>query len=170
MARRGSHYDQAFEQYLRAKQIPYVRVDDARRALFGDEHNPSSRKSFDFVVYSSIGPNLLIDVKGRKHTGRSARSLDNWVRQADIDSLAQWETIFGDDFLGAFAFLYRCDAQPPDALFREVFQFGDRWYALLAIRLEDYRQHLKRRSGKWKTVNIPTRRFAELAAPLRDLL
>lgn len=169
MAQRRFHYDLAFEQYLRTKAIPYVAVDEAKRAL-DKAYPPVSLKSFDFVVYSQKGPNLLVDVKGRKHTGRSSKSLDNWVTQNDVDSLVQWEKIFGSGFEGAFAFLYWCDAQPPDALFMEVFESGERWYALLAITLADYRKHLKSRSQRWDTVNIPAEKFAKLSRPLMEML
>ena len=72
--------------------------------------------------------------------------------------------------MGAFAFLYWCEAQPPDALFQEIFLSGERWYALLAIRLADYQAHLKRRSPKWDTVNMPAKEFTRLARPLKELL
>jgi hypothetical protein len=166
---RRFHYDLAFEGYLRAQAIPYVAVDEAKRALQGSAA-ARSLKSFDFVVYSQAGPNLLVDVKGRKHTGRSLRAFDNWVTRGDVDSLGQWEKIFGAGFIGVFAFLYWCDAQPPDALFTEVFTSGERWYALLAVRLADYRTHLKPRSAKWQTVSIPAKAFADLAHPLKELL
>jgi len=172
MVLRRFHYDLAFEHYLRAKAIPYVAVDEAKRALAGPDglHVPQSLKSFDFVVYSQSGPNLLVDVKGRKHSGRSSRSFDNWVTEADIECMTRWEQIFGQDFQGTFAFLYWCDAQPPDALFTEIFESGNRWYALLAIRLADYRPHITQRSAKWQTVNIPAQQFNQLSRPLKDLL
>lgn len=169
MAQRRFHYEVAFEQYLRSKEIPYVAVDEAKRAL-DKAYPPVSLKSFDFVVYSQRGPNLLVDVKGRKHSGRSSKSLENWVTQNDVDSLVQWEKIFGSGFEGAFAFLYWCEVQPPDALFLEVFESGERWYALLAISLADYRKHLKSRSQRWDTVNIPAAQFAKLSRPLMEML
>jgi hypothetical protein len=36
MANRDNHYEAAFEEYLRSKQVPYVAVDEARRSLLGD--------------------------------------------------------------------------------------------------------------------------------------
>lgn len=166
MAQRRFHYDQAFEYYLRAKQIPYVAVDEARRALRG----PMPLKSFDFVVYGESGPNLLVDVKGRKHTGRSRKQLDNWVTQEDIDGLRQWEQVFGGGFEAALTFLYWCEAQPPDALFQEIFSFRDRWYAVLAVTLGEYRRHMQRRSPKWGTVHIPAASFQRISRPLLDML
>src|SRR5213082_2999144 len=63
MADRNVHYEAAFEAFRREKGIPCVAVDEAKRALFAN----AKLKSFDFVVYSKNGPNLLIDVKGRQH-------------------------------------------------------------------------------------------------------
>lgn len=183
MASRRFHYDRAFEHYLRANAVPYVAVDEAKRALASDGEDPAdlrSRreharhaiklKSFDFVVYSRAGRNLLIDVKGRKHAGRTGRALQNWVTRDDVDCLGRWSRIFGEGFEPAFAFLFWCDAQPPDALFREVFAFGDRWYTLLAVRLCDYAQAMRDRSARWDTVSVPAQRFHAMAQPLQDLL
>lgn len=172
MAQRRFHYDQAFEHYLREHAVPYVAVDEARRALAGADGKlaPMSLKNFDFVVYSKRGPNLLVDVKGRKHSGRSSKSLDNWVTAGDVESLSRWERIFGDGFVGCLAFLYWCDAQPPDALFTQVFTSGDRWYALLAVTLADYREHHRPRSERWGTVHMPAAQFARLSKPMSELL
>jgi hypothetical protein len=77
VAQRRHHYERAFEAYLRLRRVPYVAVDEARKALLPDgaglrliedeefEGGPRSLKSFDFVLY---GPerNLLVDIKGRK--------------------------------------------------------------------------------------------------------
>jgi hypothetical protein len=169
MAQRRFHYDQAFEHYLRANAVPYVAVDEAKRALV-NACPLHSLKSFDFVVYSQHGANLLVDVKGRKHSGRSSRSLDNWVTVSDVQCLEKWERIFGQGFEGAFAFLYWCQAQPPDALFTEIFEHGGRWYAVLAMRLMDYKVHMKRRSARWDTVNVAAEHFNRLSRPLKELL
>ncbi len=169
MAQRRFHYDLAFEHYLRANGIPYVAVDEAKRAVHG-RSAPKGIKSFDFVVYSESGANLLIDVKGRKHSGRTGRQLQNWVTREDVKALQQWGGIFGNDFEGAFAFLFWCDVQPPDALFHEIFEFNERWYAVLATRLTDYKPHVRQRSAKWDTVSIPTKAFNEIAVPLKQLL
>ena len=83
MAQRQHHYERAFEAYLRQRRIPYVAVDEAKRALL-PEGGPALRleiegesaggvrqvrvlKSFDFVIYGhGEAGNLLVDVKGRK--------------------------------------------------------------------------------------------------------
>ena len=96
MAQRRLHYDAAFEHYLRSNQLPYVAVDEAKKALAG----PRKLKSFDFVVYGSSKGNLLVDVKGRKHSGRPNRQLDSWATEADITDMLRWEQVFGSGFRG----------------------------------------------------------------------
>jgi len=169
MAQSRFHYDAAFEHYLRANAIAYVAVDEAKRALT-EKNSPKNIKSFDFVVYSASGKNLLVDVKGRKHSGKTGRSLQNWVTADDVDSLSKWHHIFGSGFEPAFVFMFWCEVQPPDALFQEVFAFNDRWYCVQAVMLGDYREHMTQRSPKWGTVNIPAGAFAEVARPLKGLL
>jgi hypothetical protein len=166
MAQRRFHYDQAFEHYLRSRQIPYVAVDEAKKAL----HGAAALKSFDFVVYGQTGANLLVDVKGRKHSGRSRRSLDNWVTQEDVADLEKWQEVFGSGFRAALVFLYWCEAQPPDALFHEIFCFKDRWYAVLAVAVDEYRRHMTVRSPRWNTVHVPAAAFDRLACPLAQIL
>lgn len=163
---RRFHYDQAFEHYLRSKQIPYVAVDEARRAIKGQ----IKLKNFDFVVYGAQGANLLVDVKGRKHSGRSRKQLDNWVTEDDVRDLLQWQEVFGEGFRAAFAFLYWCEVQPPDALFHEIFTLKDRWYAVLGIAVSDYQQHMTPRSARWKTVHMPAVDFGRLSRPLIEML
>src|ERR1700753_4182188 len=98
MADRTVHYEAAFEAFLRDRKIPYVAVDEAKRALFSN----AKLKSFDFVVYGGKGgkgPNLLVDVKGRSCRDReNARGMQNWVMQVDVDDLIQWEEVFGEGF------------------------------------------------------------------------
>lgn len=91
MGQRRHHYEQAFEQFLRERRVPFVSVNEARRALFGaqHEHTPMAQtpgfrsgvddtdhrvrplKSFDHVLYGE-GLNLIVDVKGRKIAGRKS--------------------------------------------------------------------------------------------------
>ncbi|MEM9419650.1 MAG: HYExAFE family protein [Planctomycetota bacterium] len=172
MTQRRFHYEQAFEHFLRANGIAYVAVDEAKRALHGQTGIAGAKKlkNFDFVVYSKSGSNLLIDVKGRKHSGKTGKSLQNWVTRDDVSCMKTWSGIFGDGFEPAFAFLFWCDVQPPDALFLEVFEYNEKWYAVLAVRLSDYEKHMRDRSAKWDTVSLPASAFDEVSVQLKSLL
>jgi len=174
MSQRRFHYDLAFETYLRHHAVPYVAVDEAKRALVSSgaaaPFTGTPLKNFDFVVYSRAGSNLLIDVKGRKHCGRGDRGLQNWVTDDDLASLARWQTLFGRGFKSVFAFLYWCTNTPQVSLFDDLFLAGTRWYALYAIAADQYRPHARRRSRSWRTLNLPAADFRRLARPLRELL
>jgi hypothetical protein len=174
MAQRRHHYEQAFEHYLRTRRIPYVAVDEAKKALLPEEARfrpgalpapegeAASLKSFDFVLY---GPerNLLCEVKGRKlGGGRGARRgsrLECWVTQEDVQSLGRWERLFGEGFTAAFVFIYWCDQQPALPLFEEIFEFHQRWYAVRAVTLASYAAGMRPRSQRWQTVHMPAAEF-----------
>lgn len=183
MAQRHHHYEQAFETYLRSRRVPYVAVDEAKKALVPDGQpmlvqssmngEPSAAlKSFDFVVYGQ-GSNLLIEVKGRRIARRTAASgspaprsrLETWVTLDDVTSLEAWGRLFGPQFTPAFVFVYWCDEQPPDALFEEIFEHRGRWYALRAITLAEYRGSMRVRSLRWRTVHLPSVAFDRLSRP-----
>ncbi|MEL7472621.1 MAG: HYExAFE family protein [Planctomycetota bacterium] len=129
-------------------------------------------KSFDFVIYGAAS-NLLLEVKGRKvGRSRAARGpaparprLESWVTRDDIAGLTTWAQLFGTGFEAAFLFVYWCEQQPPDALFQEVFEHRGRWYALRAIRLDDYRRHMRVRSQRWGTVHLAAADFERLSVP-----
>ncbi|MEM7623512.1 MAG: HYExAFE family protein [Planctomycetota bacterium] len=181
MATARHHYERAIETYMRARRTPYVSVNEARRALLPPKAKLEasdaatgttvSLKSFDFVVYG-LPFNLLVEVKGRK-VARSASpspatrsKLQSWVTEEDVRGLDRWQRLFGDDFRAAFVFVYRCERQPPDALFQEVFEYQSRWYAVRAVLLDDYRREMKTRSPQWKTVHVPTEAFERISGPL----
>lgn len=164
MADRSVHYEAAFEGFLRDRGVPYVAVDEAKRALFAD----ARLKSFDFVVYSRSGPNLLVDVKGRQQRGLRARSHQCWSTLRDIEDLAQWEQVFGAGFRAMLLFIYWIE--PPLHPEPGAYAFRDRWYQLLGVDLAEYRNHMRRRSARWETVSLPADEFRLLARPIEQWL
>lgn len=159
------HYESAFEDYLRRKGLPYVAVDEAKKALFAG----AKLKSFDFVVYRPNGANLLVDVKGRKCSGGKS-SLQNWVTREDIDDLRQWQDIFGEGFSAVFVFVYYWPGRPETAPFEELFAYNEQWYATLGVSVGEYREHMKARSEKWGTVHLPAKEFRRMAKPFEAWL
>lgn len=173
MVHRNVHYEAAFEDYLRAKGWPYVAVDEAKKAVFAS----ASVKSFDFLIYSSGGPNLLADVKGRKfpdtRPGRrrnSTRAWENWITREDVEGLRQWEQVFGPDFAGALVFAYWLQGPPQQAPFDDVHLFRGNCYAFVGIGLTDYVDLAKPRSRKWQTIAVPSAQFAQAARDIAFLL
>ena len=194
MTQRRHHYEQAFEHYLRERRVPYVAVNEARKALVPDSASSrlgrgreggdtistgghakkeASLKSFDFVLYGEP-TNMLAEIKGRKIGGRPSdgsrlptRSrLESWVTRDDVESLLEWETLFGDGFRSLFVFVYWCEAPPPGSLFQEIFEFRGRWYALRGIEVAVYASEMRTRSPRWGTVHLPTEAFERLSSPL----
>jgi hypothetical protein len=165
---RSNPYENAFEAYLKAHGLCYVAVDETRRACLGD----TPVKNLDFIVLGINGARLLVDVKGRQFPGgpaaRPRYTWESWSTQEDIDGLGSWTRLFGADYLALFVFLYRLlptvalDGDPPD-----LWQFRDERYLLRAITLDEYVQHMRVRSPKWGTVDLPGAQFRALARPFR---
>lgn len=192
MAQRRHHYERAFETLLRRARIPYVAVNEAKRALLpkgavlacdragvgagvgagsGRGPHPGRLKNFDFVVYGE-GTNLLVEIKGRRlptpaDTAPTAGlpRLESWVSLDDVEAMGVWEQLFGEGFEAVFVFLYAADDQPPDGLFTEFFEHDGRWYTTRAVRLGDYKAAMKTRSPRWRTVDLPTQTYAALSVP-----
>lgn len=169
--RRRHHYEQAFEEYLRSRRMPYVAVDEARKALLPHpprgsvEPTPAHAiKSFDFVIYGDQ-ENLLAEVKGRR-LGPGRTRLESWVTQDDVDALRTWEGLFGPGFSAAFIFIFWCEEQPAAPLFEELFEHRGRWYAVRVVTVGQYAAFMRPRSPKWRTVHLPTADFDRLSRPL----
>jgi len=170
MANRDNHYEAAFEEYLRARGVPYVAVDEARRSLLADG---ASLKSLDFIV-SSPGPLAwLVDVKGRRFPSGDAETRHywkNWSTRDDLKSLAQWEALFGESFCGLFVFAYNIVGDraplPPERLF----EHRGGLYGFVAVRLSDYAARCHPISPRWDTVAMPTEEFRLLARPVEEFL
>ena len=162
------HYEAAFEDYLRTRQIPYIAVDEAKKAVFRD----AKLKSFDFIVYSTGATNWLVDIKGRRWIRRkrgSKPAWENWVTQADLDGLRQWQEVFGVEFGGLLVFAYwlGADAEPPPEV---VHRYRSQRYVFAGVPQESYELHARVRSPKWGTVNMPTAEFARHVRPIHDWL
>jgi hypothetical protein len=165
MADRTVHYEAAFEVLLHRMGIPCVAVDEAKKAVFAN----AKLKSFDFVVYSRSGPNLLVDIKGRQMRASVGQGgFQTWTTQQDVDDLVQWEQVFGEGFKALLVFVYWID--PPLVPERGMFEHGERWYWAFGVELREYRQYMRRRSVKWETVSLPIADFKSLARPIEEWL
>jgi len=175
MGRRQIHYERAFTAMLADRGVPYVAVDEARRAVLPGEQAPlatidagrsKTLKAFDYVLYGT--PNLLVELKGRRLPAGSTR-LENWVTDDDVDSLRRWRAMFGADYVACFVFVYECAGEPPTSpspLFEDAWIFKDRWYALRAIDVEGYAAHMKVRSARWRTMCLQKADFERVSGPL----
>ncbi len=164
------HYEAAFEHYLQTQRIPYVAVDEAKRAAFRD----AKLKSFDFIVYAEDRDNWLVDIKGRRwapRKGANKPSWENWATQADVDGLMQWSEVFGAGFQPLLVFAYLlATPNAPEPAAEITHSFRDARYVFAAIPLETYVLYARVRSPKWGTVNMPVADFARHVRPIADWL
>jgi len=165
---RGNHYETAFEAYLRDRRLGYVAVDESRRSSLEDE----PVKSIDFIVYGSGGAKLLVDIKGRKFpgssNGRPRRIWQNWVERDDVEGLERWQASFGSEYQALVVFAYHI--LPEVELRRgtaDVWVWRGRRYLMRAIPVISYRQHMRVRSPKWRTVYLPMGVFRDIIRPFR---
>ena len=168
MAKRGNHYELAFEAYLRDQRVAYVAVNEQRRSLIGD----GSLKNLDFIVSPSDSVSLLIDVKGRRFPSgeRNKQYWRNWSTWDDLQSMARWQDKMGRGSQSLLVFAYELvgDRSPVEP--EHLYEFRDRWYAFLAMRISDYIQFCRPLSAKWGTVSMPVKLFREAAFPLAKIL
>jgi hypothetical protein len=162
VAKRDNHYEAAFEALLRRRQIAYVAVDEARRSLLAD----GSLKSLDFIVTARSGWTWLVDVKGRRFpSGHRRHYWKNWSTSEDVESLAQWEGLFGERFGGLLVFAYNVVGRRAPLPRDQLFEFRGALYGFVAIRRQDYVGLARPISRRWNTLAMPRARFRQLAAP-----
>jgi hypothetical protein len=85
LGRRRLPLRERVQQLLKERKIPFVNVDEAKKALFAS----ARLGAFHFVAYQKAGPNWLIWAA-------------HLTRQSRMD-LMEWEKIFGDGFVGVVA-------------------------------------------------------------------
>lgn len=168
MADRSNHYEAAFEAYARSLRVPCVAIDEAKRAIFGDE----TMKNPDFLLYPRGERNLVVEVKGKRGKDASGRRpWENWVTTDDLDGLARWQETFGPGFRALLAFVY-AEPLPRFGLPRGegAFEFRDRLYRFWAVGLDDYIEHLRSRGPAWKAVAMAREAFRKRVRPLEEWL
>jgi hypothetical protein len=168
---RDNHYEAAFESFLRGRGVAVVPVDEARRSYL----DAGEVKSPDFIVVGPGDARLVVDVKGRRFPGGPGdsprKTWQNWVEADDIDGLTRWAGRLGPGFRGVLAFVYHIlpsvvlPADTPD-----LFAYRDRVYLARGVGVEDYREHMKPRSARWGTVDLPAEAFRHLVKPFTHFL
>ena len=162
------HYEAAFGDYLRSRGFPYVSVDDTRRAIFAG----TKVKSFDFLVYTPGPRHWIVDVKGRKfpYVGQDGSKgyWENWVARADLESLKEWQTVFGEEYEALFVFAYLLDCPPDRWPAVRPHSFRASYYAFLGVTLADYQQNCRPRSAAWETVAVPRATFRGIVRSIEN--
>lgn len=167
--KRNNHYEVAFEAFLRAWGIPYVAVDETRRAVPALDETV---KSADYIISPERKPYWLVDVKGRRFPAGQKRKQywRNWSTEDDIKSLTRWESFMGADFQGLLVFAFDVVGEKSPLPREELFSHDERLYAFLGVKLADYREHAKLISPRWRTVALSVERFKQVARPVREIV
>jgi hypothetical protein len=165
----GHRYEQAFESWLIDQRVKFVRAEDHRRpGSLG-----ATVKCFDFLLHARNGKHIIAEVKGRTFEGTSLadlKGLDCWVTLDDVRGLHLWQQALGVDHVAVFIFAYRIAQVDVDCDGREAFAFGPDRYLFFAVRADDYRRCMKRRSLKWRTVTMSAEDFRTHVVNLMDIL
>lgn len=162
-----NHYERAFENWLIDHRVRYMRADEHKR--LGPA--PRSVKNFDFLLTAGSGRQVIVEVKGRTFKGANVAELKGfecWVTRDDVRGLQMWQHALG--YEAAFIFAYRVVNIDVDFDGREMLALGQDRYLFLGVRVNDYAEHMRRRSPKWRTVTLPAQAFRELAVDLAVLL
>lgn len=166
-----NEYERAFEGWLAEQRVVCRRVDQTHRCVLGQ----ASIKTFDYVVYPERGGCVLVELKGRIFEGDSLAErtrLERWVFDDDVASLELWQQRLSEVAAGVeavFVFAYRLQLPWVDEDGLEIYDDGQRRYVFLAIRRQDYRRAMMRRSPRWKTVTCSADAFRAFSFPADQL-
>ena len=170
MAKRDNHYEAAFEAWLRAHRVPYVAVDEARRAALGGR----TLKSLDFIVSTdsrrTASGRWLIDVKGRQFPTAGKQYWRNWTTTDELESLAGWEELFAGSAVALLVFAYNVVGEFAPIPADELFVYRQRLYGFVGVRLDHYAALARTLSERWGTVTLSAAQFRALARPVREIL
>jgi hypothetical protein len=168
LAQRSNHYEAAFEGFIRSIGVPCVAIDEAKRAVMGED----GLKNPDFLLYPRFAVNLVVEVKGKRaRNRRGRRDWENWVTTDDLDGLVRWQAMFGPGFRSVLAFAYAEPIQVfPLPRANGAYEFRGLEYRFWAIGLDDYIAHLRSRGPAWKAVAMARRAFRRRVRPLLEWL
>ncbi|MCD4658086.1 MAG: HYExAFE family protein, partial [Planctomycetes bacterium] len=145
-------YEWCVIEYLKYRKLHHYRIEDLKQ--FMDRKTDESIKNFDILV-PGTDENVLIEVKGRKASGKNKLRFENWVTGEDIQSLMHWKKMFGKDFMSIFCFVYKIDHDMPAANSAfTCFSANNMRFAIFGIELNKYIAESSLRSIKWNTFSL----------------
>jgi hypothetical protein len=166
-----NEYERAFENRLSEQKVRFARVDQSHRCVLGR----TDIKTFDYVLYPKEGGCVLVELKGRVFRGGSLagrKGLQCWVQGEDVTALEHWRERFAEEMAevqAVFVFAYQVEKMAVDCDGLDVYDSGGRRFVFLAIRHEDYRRCMKRRSVRWKTVSLSAADFRQQSFPAEQI-
>lgn len=171
--RKGIHsnYEKVFEEIIRACEIPYIAINEAKRAVVEGK----KIKSLDFIVASKLGVYLL-DIKGKTfpygwpHRLITSRDYwENWVHKGDLEGMELWSNLFGSKKVQSLlVFIYKILKQDELDNFIDYVEMHNIYYGFVAIPTFLYRRHWKQRSTAqgFIAMYVSKTKFPGLVRPL----
>jgi len=173
LTKRSIHYEAAFEDYLRARGIPYVATNESRRALSAQV----SLKSVDFIFSTSSGENYLVEVKGKQfpYVRRGGRNYwESWLHREDISALLEWARILGPSFKALIVYVYHLtnpfDRRVHGPHFATLHHFRECDYALMGMEAAMFSRLSRLRSGAWDALDVAVTPLLENLRPFEYFL
>ena len=169
---RGNRDEQGFESWLGGQRIPFRLVDQTGKGQAGRV----TIKSFDFLIAPDSNSPVLVELKGRTFEGTNLiglKGLDGWVTYEDVQALSYWHDEFVKDKPDAkavFVFMFRFANVDVETDGWDIYEAGDDQYLLLAMPVSRYKECMKSRSPKWKTVAMAAEDFRKHAKPAMEML
>lgn len=161
-------YEWCVIEYLKYRELHHYRIEDLKK--FMDKNEDESIKNFDILVPGD-DENVLIEVKGRKASGKNKLRFENWVTGEDIQSLMHWKKKFGEHFLSIFCFVYKIDFDMPAANTAfTCFSANNMRFAMFGIELDKYIAESSLRSIKWNTFSLNSKAFIKHSRPFTYFL
>ena len=123
----------------------------------------------DFLVHApKRSLTLLIEVKGKQfpYINKGNRVYwENWIGEEDLSSLYIWSRFLGSSSIPLILFMYWIHDHRDEIHFSTIHTFRDRTYGLVAVLLDDYHNHARVRSRRWRALDISRGPFREICKP-----
>jgi hypothetical protein len=161
-------YEWSVIEYLKYRNLYYYRIEELEQ-FFSNQYDKSV-KNFDILVPGN-NVHLLIEIKGRKASGKNKLRFENWVSGEDIQSLIHWKQKFGEFFKGIFCFVYKIEPyMPPAKTEFTSYSCNNLRYALFGVDIDKYIAKSTLRSIKWNTFSLSTEVFRKCSKPFEHFL
>ncbi len=160
-------YKKAFTQWLIENHISFTNADE-HKFVFSDK---SQIKCFDFFLQSAKIGTKLAKVYGRKFKNASLAKMtgfQSWLPAGDIDNLSNWQHLLNHE--AVIVFVYELCLPDIELDGKITYDYNDKRYLFFIINFDDYKNDMKLRNLKWRTVTLSIADFRRHAILAEEFL